>query len=68
MNGQAEGGGGQNGEGGGRNDDRMKNTGGFAGGGGGGSETEVRVIGNGMPIPQPPVVTFTQVKPKIVRI
>ena len=67
MNGQAEGGGGQNGEGGGGNVDR-RNSSGFAGGGGGGSETEVRVIGNGMPIPQPPVVTFTQVKPEIVHI
>ena len=68
INGQeTEGEGGQNGEVGGGIVDR-RNTGGFAGGGGGGSETEARVIGNGMPIPQPPAVTFTQVKPKMVHI
>ena len=39
-----------------------------AGGGGGGNETEVRVMGNGTPIPQPPVVTFTQVKPRMEQI
>ena len=67
INGQAEGGGGQNGEGGGGNDER-RNTGGFAGGGGGDSETEVRVVGNGVPTPQSPVVSFTPVKPKMEHI
>ena len=63
TNGQAKG---QNGESEGGGHDR-RNTNGAAGGGGG-SETEVRVMGNGTPIPQPPVVTFTQVKPRIVHI